>query len=138
MEGSAAGLKRIQRFRIKRKAGAAVLHEDAGCWQDAAGAEFPIERLDVGNDETVCVRRTHPDRVTFAVGRRPARGLARIDLCCFRINKCRRQVSIEIAADLVRIGDDAVTNIERAFGHFDQTMDMLKAVRLCDATSEKG
>ena len=35
----------------EQKAGAAVLHQHAGARQHAAGAEFPVERLDVGDDE---------------------------------------------------------------------------------------
>ena len=51
VERPAAGLERVERFRIEREARAAVLHQHAGRRQHAAGAELPIERLDVGDDE---------------------------------------------------------------------------------------
>ena len=47
VERPPAGRQRIQRLWIEREARAAVLHDDAGCRQHAAGAELPIKRLDV-------------------------------------------------------------------------------------------
>ena len=80
VERQPAGRERIQRARFERKAGAAILHQYAGRGQHDARAEFPIERLDVGNDEPGRVGGAHPHRVAFTIRGRPVRGLAAIDL----------------------------------------------------------
>ena len=55
------GLQPIERAAFEREAGAAVLHQHAGFRQHAAGAELPVERLDVGDDEAAR-RRRRPSR----------------------------------------------------------------------------
>ena len=133
VERPAAGRKRVERLRVERKTGAAVLHHDAGRRQHAAGAELPVKRLDVGDDEPARVRRAHPDRVAFALRRRPARGLACVDLGRFGVEESWRQILIEIGSDLVGIGDDTVAHAKGALGRFDNAVDVFEAFRLRDA-----
>src|SRR5580658_3097903 len=52
VERQPAGRERVQCATLQRKTYAAVLHQHAGARQHAARAELPIERLDVGHDET--------------------------------------------------------------------------------------
>src|SRR4249919_4324931 len=66
VEWTAAGRQHVQSLWIEREARAAVLHDDAGGRQHAAGAELPIKGLDVRDDETVRIRRTHPDCIAVA------------------------------------------------------------------------
>ena len=94
--------------------------------QHAAGAELPVERLDVGDDEAARVGRTHPDRVAFAIGRRPARGLFWIDPLCFGVKESWRKIVIEVGLDLVGIHDDFVAHAEGTLGGFDDAVDVLE------------
>ena len=127
MKWTAAGRQHVQRLWIEREARAAVLHDDAGGRQHAAGAEFPIKRLDVRDDETTRIRRAHPDCVAFAVRRGPARRLARIDLRRLGIEECRQKIPAEICRDFFRIRDDPIAHAERALGCFDNAMNMFEA-----------
>src|SRR5215208_7421423 len=93
MERLAAGLERVQRALLEREARAAVLHQYTCARQDAGGAELPIERLNVGDDEAGRIRRAHPDRVALAFRRGPARRLAAVDLHGFGIEEGFFQVA---------------------------------------------
>ena len=72
--GSRPGASKFSAPRCSEKLDAAVLHQHAGARQHAAGAELPIERLDVGHDEAAGVGGAHPHGVGFR--RRAASGAA--------------------------------------------------------------
>src|SRR6185437_16692635 len=101
--------------------------------QHAAGAELPVERLDVGDDETGRVRRAHPDRVALTVGLRPLRRLAAVDLFAFGVKEVRVEIAQKIAVYRVGIGDLTVAHDEGALGRFDQAVNVGKAVAFGDA-----
>ena len=132
VERPAAGRQSVQRLGVERETRAAVLHQHAGCRQHAAGTEFPIERLDVGDDEARCIRRAHPDGVARALRRRPARGFFSIDLLSLDVEKFRCQKMGEIAVDLIRIGDKTVAHAEGALGGFDEAVNVIEAFGLAD------
>ena len=128
MERQPAGRQRIQRARFERKAGAAILHEYAGRGQYDAGAEFPIERLDVGNDEPGRVGGAHPHRVPFTIRGRPVRGLAAIDLERLAVEKPAVEIAVDRLLDAIGIGHGAVAHGEGALGRLDQAVHMIEAV----------
>ncbi len=117
----------------KREAGAAVLHQHASSRQHDARTEFPIERLDVGDDQARGIRRAHPDGVALRVGRRPPGGLAHVDLAGLLVEEGGREEAIEIDGDAVGIGDDAVAHPEGALGRFHQAVDVLECFGLLHA-----
>src|SRR5262249_45409298 len=85
VKGATTGGKRINRLWVERETCSAVLHHDAGRRQNTARAEFPIQRLNIRNDEPARICRAHPDGIAFTMRCRPARGLACIDFCGFRV-----------------------------------------------------
>ena len=80
VERPPARRQRVQRLGVEREARAAVLHQHAGARQHAAGAELPVDRLDVGDDEAAASAAPIQIGVALAVRRRPGRGLAAVDL----------------------------------------------------------
>ena len=125
-----SGSERVQRIWIERKACAAVLHQDSGRGQHAAGTELPVDRLDVGDDKAARISSTHPHRVAVAAGKRPARRFAPVDLHGFTGNETRLQAAVERVRETTRIGEDAVAGAKRALGRFDQAMDVIEPFRL--------
>ena len=131
MERQPAGREIIQRAGFERKARAAVLHQHAGRRQHAAGAEFPIERLDVGDDEARRVGGAHPDRIAGAGGERPGRGFVAVDL--HRLAGDEAVVETRARAN----GADKFGSVttrsrmrKRALGRLDQAVDVIEAFRL--------
>ena len=128
--GRRPGASALSALGSSEKLDAAVLHQHAGCRQHAAGAEFPVERLDIGDGEAACVGRAHPDGVALPRRRRPARGFLHVDLRDLGVEKGGVEKLVEIAGDLVGVGDDAVAHAKGALGRLDQAVDVLEALRL--------
>ena len=118
---------------MSEKLDAAVLHQHAGARQHAAGAEFPVERLDAGDDEAAPVGGAHPHGVAGILGERPARRLA-ADLHRLAGEEARIEIAVERVGQVIGIGDDPVAHPQRALRRLDQAVDVVEAFRLGDAS----
>src|SRR5581483_9629020 len=58
------------------------------------------------------------------------RGFAPVDPRDVSIEEARSQEAIEIDSDPIRIGDEAIAYAEGALGRFDETVDVIEALRL--------
>ena len=130
VERQPAGRQQIERAAFERKARAAILHHHAGARQHAAGAEFPVQRLDVGDDEADRVGGAHPDGVALADGTGQREALRRSIFIASPARKRGSRQAIERVRETIGIGHDPVAHAQRPLGRFDQTVHVVEAFGL--------
>ena len=130
VERLAARNQRIGGVPVEREGDAAVLPVDACRRQHAAGAVFPVDRLDIGDGEALAVDRAHPDRVAVAVAQRQLRRPLSVDGGRLAHQRGIAQEIVGRVIELGRIGDVAVTNGEGALRRLDQAVMVFERVEL--------
>ena len=133
MRRQPAGLEHVQRAAFERKARAAILHQHAGPGQHHAGAEFPVERLEVGDDETGGVGGADPNCAAGASRGLPRRGLAAIDGQSLAVEERRREIAIDGLRQAIGIRDHPVARGKGPLCRFDEPVHVVESLTVWNA-----
>ena len=137
VERQPAGLERIQGTGVERKARAPILHQHAGPGQHHAGAEFPVERLEVGDDETGGVGGADPNCAARASRGPPRRSLAAIDGQNLAVEERRREIAIDGLRQAIGIRDHPVARGKGPFRRFDEPVHVVESLTLWNAQARE-